>query len=49
MSLMIFEAVIRTIKKFKQYGNETDKDNFEYAKLSLQKFINNKNFLLRGK
>ena len=29
-------------KKIKQSGRETDKDNFKYSKLSLEKIINNK-------
>ena len=51
---MLFKAVtstIGTIKKFKQPGMETDKDNFKCAKdFQLQKLlIKRKNFTLRKK
>ena len=39
---MLFELVISAIKTCNQSGKETDKDNFKYAKLSLQKNIKNK-------
>ena len=39
---MPFETMLSTLKKFKQSGKETDKDNFKYVKLSLKKIVNNK-------
>ena len=45
-SCLVTEAAVlrnrdKQYKKFKQSGRKTDKDNFIYARLSLEKIINN--------
>ena len=54
-SCLVTEAAVlrnrdKQYKKFKQSGRKPDKDNFIYARLSLEKIINNKQkTLLWGK